>query len=246
MFFDRESRAIQSEHDDGDDERLAHSLGLAARLAESLNRERRAPTRADGADAAQSVSLPPEKPPRLFAAPPGQQIVPGVKPPEARADFVHLQHEAERRVAAVLGVPSVFVSEGSNFASSSEAQLQLFAMRTKQLAANLNAVLTAVYQAIYSDEKSSVEVVVSTARSAAALNTLFASGLLSREATVPLVLSALGVGEAGIESEMRRMEKVAQAEVKRDEAVALAEAAAPVADVDSAASDAGGSEAGGA
>ena len=118
-----------------DDARVADDLGLAARLAQELNRARQlVPRDADavGADgqAARPVSIPPAEPPSLFAAPPGQSVVAGMRAPEARGDLVAVLREVERRIAGTLGVPPALLGEGSHFATNADLMLFAFHRQT--------------------------------------------------------------------------------------------------------------------
>ena len=85
LFFDSESRAIQSSAAADDDAQQAHSLAMTAKLMEMVNRMQT--TAQDGrpaAAASKTTHIPPPLPPS-FAAPEKHQVVPGVRPPEARS-----------------------------------------------------------------------------------------------------------------------------------------------------------------
>jgi len=97
LFFDSESRAVQASAAGEDDANQASSLAIQAKMMQIINRlqttdpntgrERPNSTVSTGGVAG-AVPLP--IPPQLFAAPDRQQIVPGVRPPEARSDLVDL------------------------------------------------------------------------------------------------------------------------------------------------------------
>ena len=89
LFFDSESRAIQASAAAEDDAQQAQSLALSARLMAMVNRmQTAAQDDARPQAAQQNHHVPPALPPALFAAPEKHQVVPGVRPPEARSDLV--------------------------------------------------------------------------------------------------------------------------------------------------------------
>jgi hypothetical protein len=94
LFFDSESRAVQASATAEDDAQQASSLATQAKMMQIINRLQttnavQQPGGAPGPSAA-PAHVPPPMPPQLFAAPERQQVVPGVKPPEARSDLVDI------------------------------------------------------------------------------------------------------------------------------------------------------------
>jgi hypothetical protein len=113
LFFDSESRAIQQQSQDAEAGERTSQLALTARLAAELNRLRT--TNIDphtGQAQNQTPNLPPEIPPRLFALPDKQQLVPGALQPQARSDLEGLIRLANDHIAAAMGVPASVVFEG--------------------------------------------------------------------------------------------------------------------------------------
>ena len=103
LFFDSESRAIQASAAADEDAQQAQSLALSAKLMAMVNRMQTAAQDQDARPPAvqQNHHVPPALPPTLFAAPEKHQVVPGVRPPEARSDLVDVirvvnDHVAER------------------------------------------------------------------------------------------------------------------------------------------------------
>lgn len=101
LFFDSESRAIQSSAAADDDAQQAHSLAMTAKLMEMVNRMQTTAQDGRPTASAQTAHVPPPLPPTLFAAPEKHQVVPGVRPPEARSDLVDIirvcnDHVSER------------------------------------------------------------------------------------------------------------------------------------------------------
>ena len=91
LFFDSESRAIQSASNADDDAQQAESLSLSVRLCQILNRIQTTDAAGRPMDpSARNPAVPPELPPRMFSVPDRQNVVPGVRPPEARSDLVEL------------------------------------------------------------------------------------------------------------------------------------------------------------
>jgi hypothetical protein len=114
LFFDTESRNIQQQNADNEASERTSQLALTARLAAELNRIRT--TNIDphtGMPANQAPNLPPEIPPRLFALPDRQQLVPGALQPQARSDLEALVRLANDHIAAAMGVPASVVFEGT-------------------------------------------------------------------------------------------------------------------------------------
>lgn len=94
LFFDSESRAVQASATAEDDAGHAQSLAMQAKLMAMINRmqttDQNGAERAGSSVSGGAVHVPPPVAPMLFAAPDKQQIVPGVRPPEARSDLVDL------------------------------------------------------------------------------------------------------------------------------------------------------------
>ena len=125
MFFDSESRAIQQRSQDAEAGERTAQLALTARLAAELNRLRTTNVdQSTGQQKSQSTNLPPEIPPRLFALPDKQQLVPGALQPQARTDLEALVRLANDHICAAMGVPASVVFEGK-FSSNSMSQLQV-------------------------------------------------------------------------------------------------------------------------
>lgn len=126
LFFDSESRAIQSAANADEDAQSAESLSLSVRLCQILNRIQTTDAAGRPMDpSARNPAVPPELPPRMFSVPDKQTVVPGVRPPEARSDLVELARMVNDHVCASMGVPASVVFEGK-FSSNSMSQLQLY------------------------------------------------------------------------------------------------------------------------
>ncbi len=91
LFFDSESRAVQASATADDDAAQAHGLAIQAQMMATINRlQTTEATSRPGGSTAIPTHVPPPMPPQLFACPDRQQVVPGVRPPEARSDLVDL------------------------------------------------------------------------------------------------------------------------------------------------------------
>lgn len=104
LFFDSESRAIQQQSAEDEASDRAAQLSLAAHLAGELNRVRTTnlPSTSTSAPAA---PLPPDVPPRLFALPDRQTLVPNALQPSARNDLDALMRASNEAIACAMGVP---------------------------------------------------------------------------------------------------------------------------------------------
>lgn len=122
LFFDSESRAVQASATAEDDAAQAGSLALQAQMMATINRLQTSDACArPGGTSAVPTHVPPALPPNLFACPDRQQIVPGVRPPEARSDLVDLMRVVNDHIAAAMGVPASVIFEGK-FSSNSMSQ----------------------------------------------------------------------------------------------------------------------------
>ena len=122
LFFDSEARQVHQQSADNEASERAAQLALTARLAAELNRVRT--TVHDPSASNQSApvtSLPPEVPPRLFALPEKQVLVPNALQPQARTDLEGLIRLANDHIACSMGVPASVVFEG-RFSSNSMSQ----------------------------------------------------------------------------------------------------------------------------
>ena len=91
LFFDSESRAVQASATAEDDAQQASSLATQAKMMAMINRlQTTNAVQQPGSAPAAPAHVPPPMPPQLFACPERQQVVPGVRPPEARSDLVDL------------------------------------------------------------------------------------------------------------------------------------------------------------
>ena len=96
LFFDSESRAVQASASADEDTAHAQSLAMTAKLMNMINRMQTTDPATgrertgQGAVAGGTSHVPSAVPPYLFTCPDKQQVVPGVRPPEARGDLVEL------------------------------------------------------------------------------------------------------------------------------------------------------------
>ena len=123
LFFDSESRAVQASATAEDDAAQANGLALQAAMMRKINALQTTNSDANRPGGSSSVPthVPPPMPPQLFACPDRQQVVPGVRPPEARSDLVDLMRVVNDHIAAALGVPASVIFEGK-FSSNSMSQ----------------------------------------------------------------------------------------------------------------------------
>ena len=127
LFFDSESRAVQASASADDDAAQAQSLAMQAKMMNIINRLQTTDASGrerPGVSGAPATHIPPPIPPQLFAAPgktarrtdrrlpvhvrpllraDRQQVVPGVRPPEARGDLVDLMRVVRARLESCFG-----------------------------------------------------------------------------------------------------------------------------------------------
>ena len=214
LFFDSESRAVQASATAEDDAAQAGSLALQAQMMQMINRLQT--TNVDtnnrpGGASAVPAHVPPPMPPQLFACPDRQQVVPGVRPPEARSDLVDLMRVVNDHIAAAMGVPASVIFEGK-FSSNSMSQLQLLNSTIQSIAISVNKVLTATYHAVYDDAKEGDELTLLTAPlcSTAELQALFEGGVIDIESALPAALHSLGCTAVEIAGAVKRRRKADQ------------------------------------
>jgi hypothetical protein len=111
LFFDSESRAIQQQSSDAEASERTAQLALTARLAAELNRVRTTQDPNAAGSSAPPPNLPPEIPPRLFALPEKQVLVPNALQPNARTDLEALLRMANENIACAMGVPASVIFE---------------------------------------------------------------------------------------------------------------------------------------
>ena len=164
LFFDSESRAIQQQSSDQEASERTNQLALATRLAAELNRVRTTHDPNLGSSSQAPTNLPPEIPPRLFALPKDQALVPNALQPTARGDLEALIRMSNESVACSMGVPASVIFEGK-FSSNSMSQLQLLNTTVASIALSVNDVLSQTYRAIYGgSSEDSEELILRTAQ----------------------------------------------------------------------------------
>ena len=109
LFFDSESRALQSSDSQSQANEQAQSLGMMAKMMEELNRLRTTNFPDSSGRPGPVSHLPPEVPPRLFTIPDRQQLVPNLRAPEARSDLEALLRYSNDAICASMGVPASIV-----------------------------------------------------------------------------------------------------------------------------------------
>jgi len=207
LFFDSESRAVQASATAEDDAAVAQNLALQAKMMATINRLQTTDMSGGRPGGSSTVPshVPPPLPPNLFACPDRQQVVPGVRPPEARSDLVDIMRCVNDHIAAALGVPASVIFEGK-FSSNSMSQLQLLNGTIQSIAIAVNKVLTATYHAVYDDAKEGDELTLLTAPlcSTAELQSLFEAGVIDIESALPAALHSLGATAVEIAGAVKR------------------------------------------
>lgn len=233
LFFDSESRAVQSAAAAEDDANAAESLTLSVKLCNLLNKMQTTDQsgRTTEGGTSRSVHVPPEVPPRLFAVPEKQQVVPNLRAPEARSDLVDLMRVVNDHIAASMGVPASVIFEGK-FSSNSMSQLQLLNTTVSSMALAVNRVLTACYHECYENAKEADELILMTAPLSATseIQALHDSGIIDFETALPAAMHSLGCSVNDIEGALKRRRDAAAS--AGDTALLDAQTAAKVGDAD--------------
>ena len=128
LFFDSESRAVQSGTDNSESAQAARSLQMQQQLCDVINRLQ---TRKDGQEtqsfsgsgrpSGSSAYAPYEVRPQLFTLPKDQELAPHGQNPESRGDLEALQRLAMEQFSAAMGVPADLIFSG-RFAGKSTSQ----------------------------------------------------------------------------------------------------------------------------
>jgi len=112
LFFDSESRAIQSNDEADGAQQQAANLSLLTKLCAKLN-QLQTYQQQGGAGPSAAVHAPPEVPPRLFTLPEKQVLAPSPQQPQARTDLEALLRQSNDSVCAAFGVPASVIFEGA-------------------------------------------------------------------------------------------------------------------------------------
>lgn len=222
LFFDSESRGVQSGTDNSESAQAARSLQMQQQLCALINRLQ---TRKDDQDhhsfsgsgrpGSSSSYAPYEIQPQLFCVPKNQEIAPHGQSPESRGDLEGLSRLAMEQISAAMGVPADLIFSG-RFAGKSASQLSLLNITVSQMAKSVNSVLSRAYRDIYSDDSSGdvgqLQLLTSPISSTEEVLHLYAGGLVPAEVAVPSVLNAIGASKDEIDAALERV--VAEREQK--------------------------------
>lgn len=112
LFYDSESRALQSSDAAGEAEEQAASLSLLTKLCARLNQLQTHNQQQHSGAPAPAAHVPPEVPPRLFTLPEKQVLAPTPQQPQSRTDLEALLRQSNDSVCAAFGVPASVIFEG--------------------------------------------------------------------------------------------------------------------------------------
>jgi hypothetical protein len=218
LFFDAESRAIQSGADVDESIVQARALHLQQSMCEMINRLQ---TRQHTVDhdnrsfggtstskvAGKQISAPSEITPSLFTVPKGQEIVPHTSTVESRTDLESLMRLGTEQFCASLGVPSDLIFSG-RFAGKSTSQLSLLNITVSQLAKAVNNVMTLCYRDIYGegslDDLGQLQLLTSPLAATEEVLNLFKGGLVPVELAMPSVLHSIGATKEDIDAAVQK------------------------------------------
>ena len=226
LFFDTESRAVQSSQDSEENAKQVQALAMQSQMCKIINRlqtTQHGPDFQTGSFSGGGVAtgklnhIPPEVPPALFSIPRDQEVANSAgQMPQARGDLEALQRLAIEQIGASFGVPSDLVHQG-RFASKSTAQLSLLNSTVAELAKVTSRVLTTAYHLIYGNEDGTdpVEMALMTSPLAASeeVAALYTAGLAPVEIAMPAVLHSIGASRDQIDAAVKKaVEAVEQKE----------------------------------
>jgi hypothetical protein len=128
LFFDSESRAVQSGTDNSESAQAARSLQLQQQLCAVINKLQTRKDEQDphsfsgsGRPGGSSSYAPYDVQPQLFCVPKGQELAPHGQQPESRGDLEALSRLAMEQISAAMGVPADLIFSG-RFAGKSTSQ----------------------------------------------------------------------------------------------------------------------------
>ena len=125
LFFDSESRQVQSDLDSEGNAEQAKALAMQSQLVQVINRLQQRKQDDSGFDhvrnsfggkgvaSGKHTHIPPEIPPAIFSLPKGQEVAPSAgQLPTARGDLEQLQRLSVELFGAAFGVPSDLLFSG--------------------------------------------------------------------------------------------------------------------------------------
>jgi len=220
LFFDSESRAVQSGADAGEGAAAARALQLQQQLCDVINRlQTRKDTGPDhdlrsfggnGKHTHHTGYAPAEVQPTLFTLPKEHELAPHTQNPESRGDLEGLSRMVVEQFSAALGVPSDLIFSG-RFAGKSTSQLSLLNQTVSQLAKSVNSVLTVCYRDIYAqgpeDDVGQLQLLTSPMAATEEVLSLYAGGLVPVEVAMPSVMHAIGSTKEMIDQALEKAVK---------------------------------------
>jgi hypothetical protein len=210
LFFDSESRAVQSGADNEESNAQARALQLQHRLCDMINQIQ---TRQYGnrdatglPNSGRESFAPPEVQPSLFHLPKDHELCPNIQNPESRGDLEALSRLSIEQLCAAMGVPSDLIFSG-RYAGKSTSQLSLLNTTVKDLAKAVNNVMTIAYKEIYSqsigEDVGQLQLLTSPIAATDEVLNLFNGGLVPINIAMPSVMHAIGATKDDIDSALQ-------------------------------------------
>lgn len=229
LFFDSESRAVQSGVDVEESAAQARALQMQHSLCSVINKLQ---TRGDVPDhnthsfggharhSGKQPYMPPDVPPSLFTVPKDQEIAPAIAASESRGDLEALTRLSTEHFSAAFGVPADLVFSG-RFSGKSTSQLSLLNTTVSQLAKAVNNVLTLAYHDIYAESSTQdvgqLQLLTSPLSATDEVLNLYQAGLIPVNLAMPAVLHAIGSTKDDIDEAVKNALSDEQEKKKRTE-----------------------------
>jgi hypothetical protein len=212
LFFDTESRGVQSNIDNSESQAQAKALQMQTAMCAMINRlqTQSAPQASSSSIAHKTSFAPPEVPPSIFNIPKEQESVPGISSAESRGDLESLMRIASEQFCSAFGVPADLIFSG-RFAGKSGSQLTLLNTTVSQLAKDVNFVLTMAYRDIYAntpdEDVGQLQLSPSSITSSEEVLALHGGGLLPTNVALPLAMNSVGASRSEIENALKEAEE---------------------------------------
>lgn len=214
MFFDAESREIQTGLDKSTNEEAAESLSAQVRLCNIINRLQ---NKGDSTQTwmhymahhgrSHQSFVPPSSKPEMLSLP--KELAPAagtLVQAEARGDLVAINTHAVQQFAAAFGVPSTLIHEGK-FVGNSGHSLRLLNTTVAQIASTVEDSLSQMYRSIYGGTTERLRLRVSPLAAVQDVVLLTTSGIADAQSVQSMALRSVGLPPDEVQRAAERLEE---------------------------------------